>query len=159
MLVKHRELSWECGIAKERTFFIENGAQITIEDGQARVTDQFDLHPKLIDHGMQVALNSRYLKDRRSLSETGVVAVGITVDFQTLNMLHEPIIQEYGFIPKYHRNDFREDVIRKIEKKLASLKQKNKLPDLETELKGWVRQVTSAHFDQKPAILPIVIEA
>jgi ribonuclease J len=106
MLVTHKKLGLEEGVSKKNILMMENGFRVEFIDGRAIFLEPIELSPKLVDAPYLVDLASQYLKDRRKLSERGMMVVLCAFNRLNGEMLYEPIIQDYGFLVESEREPF-----------------------------------------------------
>src|ERR1035437_2564929 len=91
MLVQHRHLAIEPGVAPENVFIIENGQPIEfLPDGTAQRATPVTSGYVLVD-GLSVGdVGEVVLRDRRALANDGMFIVVVTVDKQTGRVVAKP---------------------------------------------------------------------
>ncbi len=98
MLKRHRELAISMGMNEKNTFIIENGGVIEILGGEAKEADSVPAGRVLID-GLTVGdVGRSVLKERKQLSEEGLIIVLLKFEKNTGNLYKEPDIISRGFI-------------------------------------------------------------
>ena len=160
MLVKHARLAQSLGIPEQNTFVLENGQVLEIGRNRGRVISSVPSGRVLID-GLGVGdVGNTVLKERRILSESGILLVHLV--FTKKNggkILLGPEIFSRGFI---FEKEY-EHIIDEIKEKVAGLCTEQKLADGNThDLVNQVRS-TLARFlvertGRRPVILPIITE-
>src|SRR5712691_6368151 len=79
MLAAHAQLARESGVSDDRIVMAENGSVVELSDGVARIVDQVTAGVTFVD-GLGVGdVHDVALRDRRRLSEDGVVIVVATI--------------------------------------------------------------------------------
>lgn len=160
-LVAHTELAHELGIPYKNMYVPSKGDVIEINDGKLRVTKQVQAGNVLVD-GIGVGdIGNVVLKDRKILSEDGIVVVSATISRRLGKILAGPTITSRGFV--YMKNsreliaETQQLVKKVIEQHLAT-------NDFEwNRIKQDMRETVSRHLTEqtkrRPIVLPIVMEA
>lgn len=117
MLSIHAELAQRTGIAKEDCFVMENGQMLALTANSARLAGRFPSHDIYVDGSGIGDIGSIVLRDRKSLSEDGLVIVTATIDYANKQLISGPDIMSRGFI--YMRESG--DLINDIQLKLRSI--------------------------------------
>ncbi|MFH1124698.1 MAG: ribonuclease J, partial [Pseudomonadota bacterium] len=97
-LVKHVQLARETGIPPERLILAEDGVVIQFEEGRVRIGERVHAGRVLVDGKGVGDVGDLVLRDRRRLSEDGVVVVLLAVDDQTGEIVYGPDIVSRGFV-------------------------------------------------------------
>ncbi|MCB0272271.1 MAG: ribonuclease J [Bdellovibrionales bacterium] len=159
MLKEHQKLAISCGVKSQNTFFMENGDVLEIDHEGANITHRLELSPKLVDQGMLVDLAATYLKDRKKISTQGTIIIVLTVDKDGLELLHDPVVIEYGFIEEGHSKELIEEIQDQVERELFKLSKKPFHGDLDQQVRMWVSRTCRNVINRKPVIVPIIIDA
>lgn len=97
-LVKHSKLAQELGMAKDHIFIAENGQVLEFTPEKGSVTGKVSSGIVLID-GLGVGdVGNIVLRDRRQLSQEGILIVVITMDKQGGCVVAGPDIVSRGFV-------------------------------------------------------------
>ncbi|HFY0561645.1 TPA: ribonuclease J1, partial [Streptococcus pyogenes] len=94
----HAGLAMDIGIPKENIFIMENGDVLALTSDSARIAGHFNAQDIYVDGNGIGDIGAAVLRDRRDLSEDGVVLAVATVDFNTQMILAGPDILSRGFI-------------------------------------------------------------
>lgn len=94
----HAGLAVDTGVPKDNIFIMENGDVLALTNDSARISGRFNAQDIYVDGNRIGEIGSAVLKDRRDLSEEGVVLAVATVDFKTQMILAGPDILSRGFI-------------------------------------------------------------
>ncbi len=98
MLKRHRELATSMGMSKKNTFILENGGVLEILGGEVREAQSVPAGRILID-GLTIGdVGRTVLKDRKQLSEEGLIIVLLKINKSTSKLAREPDIISRGFI-------------------------------------------------------------
>ncbi|MBP2642607.1 MAG: rnjA [Firmicutes bacterium] len=159
-LVKHAKLAQEMGMPKENIFVAENGQVLEFTDDKGGVVSKVTAGKILVD-GLGVGdVGNIVLRDRRQLSQDGILIVVVTMDKQKACVVAGPDIVSRGFV-----------YVRESEQlmDLAKEKVKQALEKCETNgitewaaIKANVRDALGKYLYEKtrrrPMILPIIME-
>lgn len=158
MLRIHSELGHDVGIPKENTFVLSNGDVIILKDGEARLGNRIHADDIYVDGNDITGLSTAVLRDRRALSEDGMVSILISMDSRGGKLLAKPVIISRGFV--YMKDSYH--LIREAER--LAQENLNKLLAGKTtfgEIKNTTRDVLSQYFYRKtkrnPMIIPVIM--
>lgn len=98
MLKMHTQLAQDTGVEKENCFILENGDVLALTSDSARVAGHFNAGDVYVDGNGIGDIGNIVLKDRRILSEEGLVLAVTTVDYKKKQILAGPDILSRGFI-------------------------------------------------------------
>lgn len=160
MLIKHAELAKEVGIAPSNIFVAENGQVLEFTRRTGRVNGKVTAGKVLVD-GLGVGdVGNIVLRDRRQLSQDGILIVVITINREARLIVAGPDIVSRGFV--YVRES--EELLEKARKKVKDaldLCTENGLSEWSI-IKSQVREVLGKFLYEKtrrrPMILPIIME-
>lgn len=159
-LIKHAKLAESLGIPKENIFVAENGHIIEVGANQGNMNGKVTSGRILVD-GLGVGdVGNIVLRDRRQLSQEGIMIVVVTIDKEKGVVLTGPDIVSRGFVYVRESEELIVDAKEKVKEALDACAQKNI-----TEwavIKSQVRDRLSRHLFEKtgrrPMILPIIME-
>ena len=95
---KHAQLAEMMGIPRENIFIADNGSQIEISEKGFKQTDSIPSGQIFVDGSGVGDVGNVVLRDRKKLSEDGLVIVTITLDSVTNEILAGPEIMTRGFV-------------------------------------------------------------
>lgn len=158
-LKQHSKLAQSLGLAKENTLVMENGQVLEINGSGANIKGSVPAGKILVD-GLGVGdVGAIVLRDRKHLSEDGLLVVVVTVQKETGNIITGPDIISRGFVYVRESDKFLKEV-----KKVIT----NTLPSCDTKSRNWatlkniLRDTLKTYLYQKtkrsPMILPIIKE-
>lgn len=159
MLRIHAELAEQIGIPKENTFVLGNGDTLTlyhhkITPGRRVQTDDIYIDGKDIS-----GLSTAVIKDRKLLSEDGMVAVMVAIDSKTNTLLMKPEIVSSGFLVDSEKT-------RMILNKATDLLERDLLTilasrvtfgEIKNTVRGTVSQYLYAKTHRNPMVIPLVM--
>ena len=158
-LVQHAKLAQSLGMPEENIFLMSNGKTLELSNRSAKITGSVQAGSVLVD-GLGVGdVGDVVLKDRKLLSEDGLIIVVVTLDAKR-NLVAGPEVLTRGFVYVKESEELmeeirvtaRESVLRSIEKKHGTW----------SVIKNALRDDLGSHLYRrtmrKPMILPIVVE-
>jgi len=151
----HLELAIEHGIPRANTVNAGNGEVITLTPDKMEITGEVPHGTILVDQTGAIVSNV-VVKDRVLLSEEGLVAIVLTVDKKSGNLLTSPDIISRGFI--YMRDN--EDIMNGLRNELRrATQQRFKRVDLDrfkAEVKDHVTHYLFDRTQRSPIVIPVV---
>ena len=157
MLPAPARLARDAGVADAGVVVAENGSVVELAGGRARVIDQVPVGVTFVD-GLAVGdVNAIALRDRRHLSEDGVLIVVATVGSENGQALVGPEVIARGFAePEPVLEEARVEAERTLAELLASDAGELKL--LQERLHDAVGRLVYERTRRRPMILPVVLE-
>jgi ribonuclease J len=159
-LVKHARLAQKVGIPTEHCIVMTNGDVVAFSGGEACVVDSVE-HGRVFVDGKGVGdVGEVVLKDRKHLSEDGMVVVIIGIDQSSGRIIYGPDIVSRGFVFEDESREYLDQARKLVQESLEAL-------NIEvlgewTEVKQEVRTVMKRFFkktiERRPVILPVVLE-
>lgn len=159
MLKIHTRLAQNCDVPKENCYILENGDVLAFTHDSARIAGHFNADDVYIDGSGIGDIGNVVLRDRRILSEEGLVVVVATIDMKNREVLSGPDLLSRGFI--YMResgeliNKGRKQVFRSIKRTLKNEKiSETMLKDaIVSDLQSFLFEQTERH----PLIIPMLV--
>lgn len=151
----HAELAIEEGWQRNRVLLPNNGDSLLFTADTAEEAGQVPHGSLLVDQTGSIVANI-VVKDRLMLAEEGLVAVILTIDKKSGNLLTSPDIISRGFI--YMRdsedlmNDFRAELRRAVSQRFKRVE----LDRFKAELKDHITHFLFEHTNRSPIVIPVV---
>ena len=98
MLKIQAELAQLTGIPKENCFVMSNGDMLALTADSARIAGHFSAQDVYVDGNGVGDIGNIVLRDRKALSEEGLIIVTATIDFEQKQIISGPDIMSRGFI-------------------------------------------------------------
>ncbi|MBU0997850.1 MAG: ribonuclease J [Firmicutes bacterium] len=98
MLKMHAKLGVDTGVKPENTFVLDNGQVLAVSKDGARVAGQVKTSDVYVDGSAIGEIGSQVIKDRRDLSEDGMISVVMTINQVRKEVICTPKIISKGFI-------------------------------------------------------------
>ena len=97
-LVAHSALAQSMGIPAQRTFVLEDGDVLELDDNEGRVTGKVAAGHVFVDGNTVMHMHSSVINERRRLAKDGIVAVMITLSRASGSPLEDPGFVSSGFV-------------------------------------------------------------
>ncbi len=155
----HASLAVDTGVPKDNIFIMENGDVLALTKNSARIAGQFNAQDIYVDGNRIGEIGAAVLKDRRDLSEDGVVLAVATVDFKSKMILAGPDILSRGFV--YMRESG--DLIRESQRVLFNairVAMRNKDANIQTvngAIVNALRPFLYEKTEREPIIIPMIL--
>lgn len=155
----HAKLAQQTGVPKENCFILDNGEIMAFTENTARRAGDIDAKDVYVDGSGVGDIGNVVLRDRKILSDNGLVVVVATIDAEKKQILAGPDIISRGFI--YMRES--EELIQKAQKvAFDSIQRSFKQPQLNeykmrNDLIDSVKAFLFAETERQPIILPVIL--
>ncbi len=157
MLYKHRMLAESVGVRFENVFILNNGDVLEILNGQANHTKNIHAGHIFVD-GLGIGdVGNIVLRDRKLLSEEGIVIIVVTMNKSDGKMIGSPDIISRGFVYKRDAEKLMNEVNELVLKKITELERPNRNM-IRQVVKKSAEQFLYVETQRKPMVLPVVIE-
>lgn len=156
-LKQHANLAQSLGMAQENTLLMEIGQVLEINAGQARINGSVPAGKVLVD-GLGVGdVGNAVLRDRKHLSEDGLIIVVVTMQRETGTVITGPDIISRGFVYVREAEAFMDEVKQLARDTLQKCQGKN-WSSIKGTLRDTLREYLYQKTKRKPMILPIIMD-
>src|SRR3954471_12637778 len=159
-LVHHARLAEEVGVQADHVLVCEDGDVVTITDAGAEVERRAVPAGYMYVDGIVGDVSHGVLRDRRMLSEEGVVVVIVTVDSKTGEIITGPEIVTRGWVYAPEAEDLLEDAKQVVRDSIAAAAHEG-ATDFDT-MRRHARKSLARFIDERtrrrPAVIPVVME-
>ncbi len=159
-LILHSRLAKEVGVAANKILLAENGQIIEFDENGGRLNGNVTTGRVLIDGKGVGDVGRSVLKERRVLSEEGMVAVTMAFDEETGIIMYGPEIVSRGFVFETESGHLLEDaqcVILEIVEEIA-FDTPNRVDRIRSKMQTALRQYFFFTIGRRPVILPFIME-
>jgi ribonuclease J len=159
-LMLHGRLAEGVGVPPERVLLAENGQVICFDGNGGRIDDTVETGRVLIDGKGVGDVGRSVLKERRILSEDGLVVVNMAFDEETGIIVYGPEIVSRGFVFENITGHLLEDakcVILEIVDEIAP-DTPLRIDKIRERTKTALRKYFSFTIRRRPVILPFILE-
>ena len=159
MLKTHGDLAMDCGIPKENIFICKNGDTVELTKDGARLGKRVQAGDVYVDGSRIGDIGSVVIKDRKLMSQDGILVTILNINPLTRELLIKPNITTRGFVLVNENAE----LLSKIENKVSeivvkAIKNSYNYVDLKNqiilELNPFINELTG----RRPIILPVIME-
>lgn len=151
----HLDLAVEHGVPRANTLNVDNGQVITLTADKMELDGEVPHGTILVDQTGAVVSNV-VVKDRVLLSEEGLVAVVLTIDKKTGNLLTSPDIISRGFIYMRDNEEIMNGLRAELRRAVAQRYKRVDLDRFKAELKDHVTHYLFDRTQRSPIVIPVV---
>ena len=159
-LIHHARLAEEVRVARERILLAENGQVIEFDHAGGRIRERVPTGRILVDGKGIGDVGRSVLKERRKLSEEGLVAVNIAFDEETGIVIFGPEIVSKGFVFETATGHLLEDakcvvleIVEDIGPEVA-----DRIEKIRMRVQTALKQYFFFAIGRRPVILPFISE-
>lgn len=159
-LMKHADLAEQMGIPRENILISQNGAVIELSKNNMTCTEIVPAGRVMVD-GLGVGdVGSIVLRDRKHLSDDGIIIVAVSIDRITREVVSGPDVVSRGFV--YVKES--EELMREINELVEDILERCYLSNLrdwnsiKTRIKDGVSKFLFTKTKRSPMVLPIIME-
>ncbi len=161
MLKAHQKLGIDTGVLKENTFILENGLVLALTKDSAYIKTKVKTSDVYVDSESIGEVGSMVIKDRRELSEDGLLSVVLTISQKKYEVICMPNIVSKGFI--FVRDNIQ--MMKEMQKIVIQASKKYLNPDFKKlNMSGIKNDITRAlksyikdETNREPMIMPIIM--
>ncbi len=159
-LWRHMEIAKELAAVSEQTFLLETGDILEFDERGARRSGRVTVGRTYIDGGTLDEVEDVILKERRHISEDGIVIPILAINEHTGLLETPPEIVSRGFVPLEEAQDLVESarnvILRTIEK--SNLEEVSDWGVIKEKIRTALRRHFSDETGKRPMILPVILE-
>lgn len=154
----HGELAAQCGVKEENIFVLDNGQVLALSNKGARIAKSVPSGAIFVDGSGIGDIGNVVIRDRKILSNDGLLAVIINVDLRSKEVLKKPNIISRGFI--YLKDS--QELVEEIETEtvnfiLEMLKTTKNIVQIKNELIDYLTNLIYDRIQRKPMIIPVIM--
>ncbi|GAE33776.1 ribonuclease J1 [Halalkalibacter akibai] len=160
MLKMHMKLAEDCGVPPENSFIMDNGDVLALHPDEAGVVGKVPSGSVYVDGNGIGDIGNIVLRDRRILSEEGLVVVVVSLNMKEFKVTAGPDLISRGFV--YMRES--SDLIHEAQKLLANHlnhvmeRKTTQWSEIKNEITDLLGPFLYERTKRKPMILPIIME-
>ncbi|MFC1856235.1 MBL fold metallo-hydrolase RNA specificity domain-containing protein, partial [Thermodesulfobacteriota bacterium] len=160
-LVQHIDLARKVGILKQNTILAENGDVITFKGNKtAKKTGKVESGRVYIDGKGVGDVSNLVIRDRKHLSQDGMVVAMLLISKENGDIMHGPEIFSSGLLLENENLDLMERAKATVIETFNAipLEAKQDFAEVKTEVRRCLRRLFNKQLSRKPVIFPIIVE-
>lgn len=160
MLIKHAQLAQEIGIPADNIFVAENGHVLEFTKRSGRVAGKVAAGRVLVD-GLGVGdVGNIVLRDRKQLSQDGILIVVVTISRKNGEVMAGPDIVSRGFVYVRESEELMEEVKERVKDALEKCQSKkvSEWSVIKSQIRDALGKFLYEKTRRRPMILPIIME-
>src|SRR5690625_189512 len=160
MMKEHVKLAEQCDVNTDNSFVMDNGEVLALGKDTATVAGKIPSGSIYVDGSGIGDIGNIVLRDRRILSEEGLVIVVVSINMKEFRIASGPDIISRGFV--YMRES--EDLIKEAQKLVSNHLDKvmerktTQWSEIKTEITDTIAPFLYDKTKRRPMILPIIME-
>ena len=155
-LVRHAGLAMETG-AVEHSIVLEDGDVLELDKTNARKADKVHAGRILIDSGSSIdVVEDLVIKDRRILSEDGIVLAVLAINKRTGKVEQQPEVIMRGFGGSDITEQAKELVLKTLDG--LSIEQKSDYGMVKDKVRSELKRLIQKTTGRRPMIMPVILE-
>jgi len=158
-LFRHAALAHQLGVVSEEILLVEDGQSIEFTEGGARRRDAVTAGRVLVDSGSLEEIEEVVIRDRKHLSEDGVVVPIIAIDKHTGKLESQPEIVTRGLMSDNGQElivGAREVLMKTVSE--SSAEENSDWGVIKEKIRVDLKRYISKQTSKRPLILPVILE-
>ena len=159
-LMQHARLAQKIGIKEENTFIMKIGQVIELDRKEAKITGSVPSGRVFVDGFCVGDVGNIVIRDRKLLSEDGLIVVVVGISAQNREILAGPDVISRGFVYVRESEDLIENI--KLRAKQAVImcsgKKNSDWNSIKNAIKNNLSQYLYSETKRSPMILPVILE-
>ncbi|MGE8206739.1 ribonuclease J1 [Heyndrickxia sp. NPDC080065] len=156
----HSQLAVDCGVPEENCFIMDNGEVLALSSDSAQVAGKIPSGSVYIDGNGIGDIGNIVLRDRRILSEEGLVVVVVSINMNDFKIASGPDIISRGFVYMRESGDLINEAQNLISKHLNKVMERKttQWTEIKNEITDTLAPFLYEKTKRRPMIMPIIME-
>jgi ribonuclease J len=156
----HARLAMDCGIPEENCFLMDNGDVLALGKNSATIAGKIPSGSIYIDGSGIGDIGNIVLRDRRILSEEGLVIVVVSINMKEFKIAAGPDIISRGFVYMRESGDLINEAQVMITKHINKMLERktSQWSEIKNEITDTLAPFLYEKTKRRPMILPIIME-
>lgn len=159
-LNEHAKLAESLGMPKSNIFVMNNGDSLLVKGGRPSVEKEYATADDVLVDGYGVGdVGNVVLRDRKQLSEAGLIVVSVAIDSYSMELAANPELITRGFIYVKENGPLISDATEVVFETIERCKRKDSmdLSSLKTAIRDDLRGYIYKKTKRSPVILPVIL--
>ncbi len=159
-LIEHKKLAESLGMASDRIFIMGNGDALSIDNKQAKLIEKYTSGDDVLVDGAGIGdVGTAVLKDRKSLSQSGLFTIAVAIDEATGSLMARPEIRTRGFVYVQEHQDILDEALSIVYNTIGRCSSQGITDEaglskaIKSDVKSYIYKVTKRY----PVIIPIIL--
>ncbi len=160
MLTMHTKLAKDTGVPEENSFIMDNGEVLALSSDKASVSGKIPSGSVYVDGSGIGDIGNIVLRDRKILSEEGLVIVVVSLDMKQFKIAAGPDLISRGFVYMRESGDLINDAQALISNHLDKVMERRttQWSEIKNEITDTLAPFLYEKTKRRPMILPIIME-
>ncbi|MFT4415185.1 ribonuclease J1 [Fredinandcohnia humi] len=156
----HAKSAVDCGVLEENCFIMDNGEVLALSENEASIAGKIPSGNVYIDGSGVGDIGNIVLRDRRILSEEGLVIVVVSINMKDFKIAAGPDLISRGFVYMRESGDLINDAQSLITKHLNKVMERRttQWSEIKNEITDTLAPFLYEKTKRRPMILPIIME-
>ena len=159
-LIEHARLSNRLGQPKTRIFVMSNGDALEVNGKKAKVIESYTSGDDIMVDGYGIGdVGNQVLKERKNLSQSGLVTVSVALDSATGSLMSEPKLNTRGFVYEQEQQDLINQAVSVVYNAIGKCTEEHLLDEaslsrtIKSDMKAFIYKETK----RNPVIIPVIM--
>jgi ribonuclease J len=160
MLLKHSELGIDCGVARDNVFVLGNGDVLALTADAAHVAGKVKTSDVYVDGAAVGEIGSQVIKDRRELSEDGLLSIVMTINAERKEVICVPTVISRGFIDLRDNDQMMkklQELALDVTDRYLLVGKKINIGGIKSDLIKAVGKYIQERTNREPMIMPVIM--
>ncbi|MGH7798682.1 MAG: ribonuclease J [Candidatus Binatia bacterium] len=159
-LVRHRRLAQDVGIPEENCFILEDGDVLEMTANSAQKINPIQVGKVFVDGKGVGDVGDIVIRDRRHLSEDGMVLAVMAIHQQSGELVAGPDLVSRGFMSSEESEEVLEHAKKVVLETLSGMNRETRADpaELKEEVRKALRRFFRKKLERHPVVLPYIIE-
>ena len=159
-LVEHGKLAHRLGQPNSRIFIMGNGDALEVTGKKAKVINEYTSGEDVMVDGYGIGdVGSAVLKERKTLSQSGLITISIALDISSGVLLTEPQLNTKGFVYVQEHQELLQDALNIVYNTIGKCTDEHLLDEesLSRAIKSDMKKFIYKETKRNPVIMPVIM--
>jgi ribonuclease J len=159
-LVRHRLLAQDVGVPEQNCFILEDGDVLELTAQSARKVEPVQVGRVFVDGKGVGDVGDVVIRDRRHLSEDGMVLAVMAIHQQSGELVAGPDLITRGFMAAEESEEVMEQARKVVTETLSGINRETRTDpaEVQEEVRKSLRRYFRKKLERHPVVLPYIIE-